>query len=114
MSSASNTQAHKLSHEVLGSVVTSATSGEAIEQGDAPQGPKLRRIRMEFLGEIRASLLKYSGDAKLLLRDLVKKGKVGQLGEGEKLFRMENTFRKDNGERVVFLRFPWGVCDGGV
>ncbi|CAM9309058.1 unnamed protein product [Hapterophycus canaliculatus] len=108
MSAAGNLAAHKLVHEVLGSVVTSATSGETTEQGDAPQGPKLRRIRMEFLGEIRASLLKYSDNAKLLFRDLVKKRKVGQLGEGEKWCRRENTFSKDDGERV-FLRFLGGV-----
>ncbi|CAM9719770.1 unnamed protein product [Ectocarpus sp. 13 AM-2016] len=109
MSAAGNSAAHTLGHEVLGSVVTSATSGEATEQGDAPQGPKLRRMRMEFVGEIRASLLKHSGNAKLLFRDLVKKRKVGQLGEGEKWFRRENTFWKDDGERV-FLRFVGGVC----
>lgn len=93
---------------VLGGVVNSACNVEISENGDEPQGTKLRRFRLEFLAEIRASLLKYSGNAKLLFRDLVKKRKVGQLGEGEKWFRRENTFWKDNGERV-FLRFLGGV-----
>ncbi|CAN0431869.1 unnamed protein product, partial [Pylaiella littoralis] len=96
VSSATLRSSYKIGNDVLGGVVNSACNVEISENGDEPQGPKLRRIRMEFLVEIRASLLKYSGNAKLLFRDLVKKCKVGQLGKGEKWFRRENTFWKDN------------------
>jgi len=108
MSAAGNSQAHVIGKSVLGGVVDSACNVEISENGDGPQGTKLRRIRLEFLAEIRASLLKYSGNGKHLFRDLVKKRKVGQLGESEKWFRKENTFWKDDGERV-FLRFLGGV-----
>ena len=103
-----NTAAHTIGNVVLGGVVNSACHVEIAENGDGPQGPKLRKIRLEFLADIRASLLKYSGDAKHMFQDLVRKRKVGQLGESEKWFRKENTFWKDEHERV-FLRFVGGV-----
>jgi len=108
MSAAGHSTAHKIGNDVLGGVVNSACTVENSENSDEPQGQARRRIRLEFLAEIRASLLKYEGNAKLLFRDLVKKRKVGQLGEGERWFRREKTFWKDHEERV-FVRFMESV-----
>ncbi|CAM9882297.1 unnamed protein product [Pylaiella littoralis] len=103
MSSGAHTAAHAIGSEV-GSVVNAACTGEVSDQGASPSGKKLSARRLEFMGDIRASLLKYGGDTKLLFRALVKKRKASQLGEGEKWFRWQNTFWRDDGLRY-FKRF---------
>ncbi|CAM9697243.1 unnamed protein product [Ectocarpus sp. 6 AP-2014] len=104
MSAAGNSAAHKIGHDVLGGVVDSATLVETTEKGKGPKGTKRRAERMEFIADIQAGLLKHSGNARLLFRDLVKKRKLGQLKEGEKWFRMENTYFEDD-HAHLFLRF---------
>ncbi|CAM9297292.1 unnamed protein product, partial [Ectocarpus sp. 13 AM-2016] len=92
MSAAGNSAAHKIGHDVLGGVVDSACAVETTKKVPSPYGRKRNASRMEFIEDIRASLHKYGGDHRLMFRDLVKRRKVGQLGEGEKWFRSENTF----------------------
>eukprot|EP00903_Cladosiphon_okamuranus_P018123 g16678.t1 len=58
MSSCAHTSAHTLGSEVLGSVVNAACTRSTTEEGAAPYGKKLNARRLEFLGQIRASLAK--------------------------------------------------------
>ena len=104
MGPGANAAAHSLGTEILGGVVNSACTGETSENGASPKGKKLKARRLEFLGDIRASLSEYGGDAKLLFRDLVKKRNASQLVGREKWMRWENTFFGDDGQRF-FLRF---------
>ncbi|CAN0550788.1 unnamed protein product [Ectocarpus sp. 12 AP-2014] len=104
MAASANTAAHTVGNEVLGAVVNSACTGEMTEKGARPYGKKLSARRLEFAGEIRASLAKYSGDGRLLFRALLQKRDSSQLVEGEKWFRWENTFFSQNDERL-FQRF---------
>ena len=104
MSASANSAAHKIGNDVLGGVVNSACTGVMSKRVVAPYGKKLNAVRMEFIDDIRGSLHKYGGDVRLMFRDLVKKRKVGQLGEGEKWFRSENTFFEDEGE-TSFKKF---------
>ncbi|CAN0281012.1 unnamed protein product, partial [Ectocarpus sp. 12 AP-2014] len=48
---------------------------------------------MEFVAQIRASVLKHGGKSKirLLFRDLVSKRKASELGEGERWFMWDRT-----------------------
>ncbi|CAN0271103.1 unnamed protein product [Ectocarpus sp. 6 AP-2014] len=104
MSASANSAAHKIGNDVLGGVVDSACAGGASKKVATPYGKKLNAVRMEFIDDIRVSLHKCGGDVRLMFRDLVKKRKVGQLGEGEKWFRHENTFFEDEGE-TSFKKF---------
>ncbi|CAB1106674.1 unnamed protein product [Ectocarpus sp. CCAP 1310/34] len=104
MAAAANTAAHTVGNEVLGAVVNSACTGETTEKGARPYGKKLSARRLEFAGEIRASLAKYSGNGRLLFRALLQKRNASQLAEGEKWFRWENTFFSQSDERL-FQRF---------
>ncbi|CAM9596594.1 unnamed protein product [Ectocarpus fasciculatus] len=104
MAAAANTAAHTVGNDVLGGVVNSACTGETTEKGARPYGKKLSARRLEFAGEIRASLAKYSGNGRLLFRALLQKRNTSQLVEGEKWFRWENTFFSQSDERL-FQRF---------
>lgn len=104
MAASANTAAQTLGNEVLGAVVNAACTGEATERGSRPYGKKLSARRFEFVGDIRASLLKYGGNSRNLFRDLLQKRNSSQLSEGEKWFRWENTFFCEGDERL-FQRF---------
>ena len=104
MAAAANTAAHTVGNEVLGAVVSSACTGETTEKGARPYGKKLSARRLEFAGDIRASLAKYSGNGRLLFRALLQKRNASQLVEGETWFRWENTFFSQSDERL-FQRF---------
>ncbi|CAM9478203.1 unnamed protein product, partial [Sphacelaria rigidula] len=104
MAASANTAAHTVGNEVLGAVVNSACTGETTEKGARPYGKKLSARRLEFAGEIRASLAKYSGNGRLLFRALLQKRDASQLVEGEKWFRWENTFFSRSDE-WLFQRF---------
>lgn len=81
MSASANAAAHTLGSEVLGGIVNAACTGETSKHGAKPSTKKLGARRMEFISEIRPSLLKYGGETRLLFRDLVSKRKASQLGE---------------------------------
>lgn len=99
-----NTAAHKIGSDVLGGVVNSACSGEMAEKGARPSTKKLGARRMEFVADVRASLLEYGGKTRLLFRDLVSKRKGGRLGKAETWFAWDRTFFEDDDERH-FKRF---------
>ncbi|CAM9532930.1 unnamed protein product, partial [Hapterophycus canaliculatus] len=103
MAAAANTAAHTVGNEVLGAVVNSACTGETTEKGARPYGKKLGAGRLEFAGDIRASLAKYNGNGKLLFRALLQKRNASQLVEGDKWFRWENTFFSQSDERLFQL-----------
>jgi len=102
VSAGANTAAHTVGNEVLGAVVNAACTGETTEKGARPYGKKLSARRLEFVGEIRASLVKYGGDGRLF-RDLLQKRNASQLVEGEKWFRWENTFFSEADERLFLI-----------
>ncbi|CAN0092558.1 unnamed protein product [Scytosiphon promiscuus] len=104
MAAAANTAAHTVGNEVLGTVVNSACAGEMKEKGARPYGKKLGARRLEFAGEIRASLARYNGNGILLFRALLQKRNASQLVEGETWFCWENTFFSPSDERL-FERF---------
>ncbi|CAB1106874.1 unnamed protein product [Ectocarpus sp. CCAP 1310/34] len=104
MAAAANTAAHTVGNELLGAVVNSACTGETTEKGARPYGKKLSARRLEFAGDIRASLAKFSGNGRLLFRAFLQKRNASQLVEGEKWFRRENTFFSQSDERL-FQRF---------
>lgn len=104
MAAGANTAAHTLGSEVLGSVVNAACTGATTEQGAQPYGKKLGARRMEFIGQIRATLAKYKGNSRLSFRDLVQKRNAGQLAGEDEWFRRECTFFKEDKERL-FHRF---------
>lgn len=99
MSAAGYSQAHIIGKSVLGFVVNSACLGETTEKGAKPSTKKLGARRMEFIAEIRASLLKHAGKTRLLFRHLVSKREAGQLEEGEKWFMWDRTFFEDGDDR---------------
>lgn len=80
--------------------------GELTEKGTRPTTKKLGARRMEFVAQIRASVLKHGGKSKirLLFRDLVSKRKASELGEGERWFMWDRTYFDDDGEKF-FKRF---------
>ena len=86
------------------SVVNAACTGATTEEGAAPYGKKLNARRLEFIGQIRASLVKYGGNGRLLFRDLMQKRKAGRLADDEKWIRWECTFFGEDKERL-FQRF---------
>ncbi len=104
MAASANSPAQDIGNEVLGSVVNAACTGAATQQEARPYGKKLSARRIEFMQEIRASLLIYAGDSKRLFRDLLRKRNSCQLSECESWFRWENTFFSDSDERF-FQRF---------
>lgn len=104
MASGGNSAAHTLGSEVLGSVANAACTGATTEQGAAPYGKRLNTRRLEFVGQIRASLAKYGGDTKVLFRDLVQRREAGQLRQDEAWFKWESTFFSKNKERL-FTKF---------
>ena len=112
MSAAANTAAHKIGNDVLGGVVNSACLGETTEKGAKPSTKKLGARRMEFVADIRASLLKCGGKTMLLFRDLVSKRKAGRLGEDEQWFVWNRTFF-DDGDNRHFRKFI-GAHVGGA
>lgn len=107
-----NTAAHKIGNDVLGGVVNSACLGETTEKGAKPSTKKLGARRMEFVADIRASLLKCGGKTMLLFRDLVSKRKAGRLGEDEQWFVWNRTFF-DDGDNRHFRKFI-GAHVGGA
>ena len=104
MSAGANTAAHTLGNEVLGSVANAACTGDTTEKSARPYGKQLGKRRLEFIAQIRASLVKYGGNGRLMFRDLLKKRKASQLVEGEKWFVYERTFFSEGDERF-FQRF---------
>ncbi|CAN0259453.1 unnamed protein product [Scytosiphon promiscuus] len=100
MAAAANTAANTVGNEVLGALVTSACTGEITEKGVRLYGKKLGARRLEFAGEIRASLTRYDGNGKLLFRALLQKRNASQLVEGVKWFRWENKFFSQSDERL--------------
>ncbi|CAM9115140.1 unnamed protein product [Ectocarpus sp. 8 AP-2014] len=104
MSASGNSAAHTMGNEVLGAVVNAACTGETTEKGARPYGKKLSARRLEFVGEIKASLAKYKNNSRTLFRDLLQKRNASQLGETEKWFRWENTFFIQSDARL-FQRF---------
>lgn len=106
-----NTAAHKIGNDVLGGVVNSACLGETTEQRSKPSTKKLGARRMEFIAEIRGSLLKHAGKPRLLFRHLVSKRKAGQLEESEKWFMWDRTFFEDGDDRN-FKKFIDGHVGG--
>lgn len=101
MASAGNSAAHTLGSEVSGSVVNAACTGATTEQGARPSTKQLGKRRLEFIGQIRASLAKYGGNGRLMFRDLLRKRKAAELAEGEKWFRWECTYFGDGEERLL-------------
>lgn len=80
IAAAANTAAHAVGNEVLGAVVNDACSGDTAAKGSRLYGKKLGARRLEFVGEIRASVAKYQDDnGRLLLRDLLNKRNASQL-----------------------------------
>ena len=59
--------------------------------------------RLEFIAQIRASLVKYGGNGRLMFRDLLKKRKASQLVDGEKWFVFERFFQRfvDNNTFII-------------
>ncbi|CAM9986369.1 unnamed protein product [Ectocarpus sp. 6 AP-2014] len=104
MSATANTAAHTVGNQVLGAVVNAACTGETTEKGARPYGKKLSARRLEFAGEIRASLARYQGNGRRLFREMLQKRNASQLGDTEKWFRWENTFFCEGDERL-FQRF---------
>lgn len=106
MGSGAHSAAHKIGSSVLGGVVNSACTGEVTEKSARPSTKKLGARRMEFVAQIRASVLKNGGKSKsrLLFRDLVSKRKASLLGEGERWFLWNRTYFDDDGEKF-FKRF---------
>lgn len=104
MSAGANTAAHTLGSEVLGSVANAACTGQTTGKGARPYGKQLGKRGLEFIAQIRASLVKYGGNGRLMFRDLLKKRKASQLVEGETWFRWECTFFSEADERF-FQRF---------
>eukprot|EP00903_Cladosiphon_okamuranus_P014933 g13825.t1 len=101
MASAGNSAAHTLGSEVLGSVVNAACIGATTEQGARPSTKQLGKRRLEFIGQIRASLAKYGGNGRRMFHDLLRKRKAAELAEGEKWFRWECTYFGDGEERLL-------------
>lgn len=66
--------------------------------------PPHRARRMEFIAEIRASLVKHGGNARLLFRELVSRRRASQLGAGNKWFLWDRTFFEGSGDKF-FKRF---------
>ena len=111
MGSGAHSASHKIGNDVLGGVVNSACTGEVSEKGAKPSTKKLGARRMEFIADIRASLLKYRGETRVLFRDLVSKRKAGQLEVGDQWFLWHRTFFEDDDDRL-FKRFVDGHVKG--
>lgn len=103
-SAGANSTAHTVGNDVLGGIANAACTGDTSEKGDRPKGKKLKSRRLEFEGDIRASLLKYDGDWKLLFTEMVGKRKACRLVDSERWFRWENSFFGDADARL-FRRF---------
>ena len=101
MASAGNSAAHTLGSEVLGSVVNAACTGETTEKGARPSTKQLGKRRLEFIGQIKASLAKYGGNSRLMFRDLLRKRKAAQLANDEAWFQFQATYFDDGDERLL-------------
>lgn len=104
MAASANTAAHAVGSQVLGEVINAACTGQTTQRGARPYGKKLSSRRLQFVAEIRASLLQHKGNSRSLFRELLRKRNSSQLAAGDTWFRWENTFFCE-GEERLFQRF---------